>query len=303
MSTTGAMNVAPTISASVRIFGLDFTSAPSRKKPITVASCVLQNTLLTIESYIALENFPQFEQFLQQDGPWLAACDFPFGQPLKLINNLGWPPTWEGYVQHIAAMGKQGFEETITHYREARPAGDKLHLRITDRLAGGSCSPMMLHRIPVGKMFFQGAPRLLASGVCVLPCHPVDDNRIVVEGYPALVARHWSSRKSYKSDERAKQTSQQQEVRQKIVNGICSEALQDLYGVKLRISDEQAEQLVQEPMGDMLDAVLCAIQAGWVYTQRNNGYGIPVGHEVEGWIADPSLSISVLDKSNRPQET
>jgi hypothetical protein len=273
----------------MHIFGLDFTSAPSRKKPITVASCVLQDMLLTVDTYMTLENFLQFEQFLQQEGPWLAACDFPFGQPLKLINNLGWSPTWEGYVQHIAEMGKQGFEEIITRYREARPAGDKLHLRITDRLVGGSCSPMMLHRIPVGKMFFQGAPRLLASGVSVLPCHPMDDNRIVVEGYPALVARNWSSRKSYKSDERMKQTSEQREVRQKIVDGMRSEALQGLYGIRLQVSDEQAMQLVQEPMGDVLDAVLCAIQAGWACTQREHGCGIPAGYEVEGWIVDPFL--------------
>ncbi|MFL5655604.1 MAG: hypothetical protein ACJ8CB_15685 [Ktedonobacteraceae bacterium] len=37
--------------------------------------------------------------------------------------------------------------------------------------------------------------------------------------------------------------------------------------------------------GDDLDALLCAVQAAWVYTQRDNGYGVPAQCERdEGWI-------------------
>lgn len=271
----------------MRIFGLDFTSAPSHKKPITCVICDLQATHLSVQTCITLPTFADFEAFLQQTGPWLAACDFPFGQPLKLLENLDWPVHWHSYVEHVAQLGKLGFEESITRYREQRPLGDKLHLRVTDRLVG-ACSPMMLHRIPVGKMFFQGAPRLLTAGVSVLPCRPTEADRIAVEGYPALVARHWSQRRGYKSDERAKQTPAQRTVRQAIVAGIRSPELQTLYGVTLHLSDELAEQLIQEPMGDQLDAALCAIQAAWAYTQREHGYGIPPGHEVEGWIINPA---------------
>ena len=43
-------------------------------------------------------------------------------------------------------------------------------------------------------------------------------------------------------------------------------------------------------MGDNLDALLCALQAAWAYTQRKNGYGIPSkSHRGEGWIVDPGL--------------
>lgn len=267
----------------MRIFGLDFTSAPTRRKPITCASCRLQATQLTVQACLALPSFADFEAFLGQDGPWFAACDFPFGQPRKLIERLNWPAEWQAYVECIVQLGKFGFEEALNRYREQQPVGDKLHLRVTDRLAG-ACSPMMLHRIPVGKMFFQGVPRLLAAGVSILPCHPTPADRIAVEGYPALVARHWSQRRSYKSDEHAKQTPAQRAVRQAIVAGIRSPELHSLYGITLSITDELAEQLINEPMGDQLDAVLCAIQAAWAYTQRERGYGIPPGHEAEGWI-------------------
>jgi hypothetical protein len=150
------------------IFGLNFTSAPSTRKPITCALCELKETLLLIRECVPFPTFEEFEAFLAHDGPWVAALDFPFGLPRKLLVNLNWPETWKEYVQLVASMGKTAFEETVARYRESRPAGDKLHLRVTDRLVL-SRSPMMMHRIPVGKMFFQGATRLLRSGVSVLP--------------------------------------------------------------------------------------------------------------------------------------
>lgn len=270
------------------ILGVDFTSAPSRRKPITCAVCELKETLLVVQDCLTLTNFDQFEALLNSAGPWIAALDFPFGLPRKLLTNLGWPQKWEEYVQLITSMGKMAFEETLARYRESRPVGDKLHLRATDRLAG-SRSPMMMHRVPVGKMFFQGAPRLLHSGVSVLPCCSRDDNRIVVEGYPALIVRQWIGKRSYKSDEQKKQTLDQHNARRDIVDALCSESVQSAYGVRVRLDNEMVNRFVQEPMGDSLDAALCATQAAWAYVQRDNGYGIPCGYKVEGWIVDPSF--------------
>ena len=273
----------------MRVFGLDFTSTPSSRKPITCAIGKLRETTLLIEDTTPLSTFAAFEAFLQQKGPWIAAFDFPFGQPHKLLTNLHWPETWEGYVQHCAALGKIRFEETLTQYQASRPAGDKQHSRATDKLAGAR-SPMMLHRVPVGKMFFQGTPRLLQSGVSILPCRPTETTTIALEGYPALVAQRWTGRTGYKSDERKKQTPEQQATRQRIVNGICSNELHMLYDISIELSDTLANRLVQEPMGDELDAALCAIQAAWAYTKREQNYGIPPSCDaVEGWIVDPVM--------------
>ncbi len=273
----------------MHVFGLDFTSTPSSRKPITCAIGKLRETTLLIEDTIPLPTFTVFEAFLQQIGPWIAAFDFPFGQPRKLLTNLYWPQTWEGYVQHCAALGKMRFEETLTQYQASRPAGDKQHSRVTDKLAGAR-SPMMLHRVPVGKMFFQGTPRLLQSGVSILPCRPTQTTTIALEGYPALVAQRWTGRTGYKSDERKKQTPEQQTARQRIVDGIRSNELCTLYDINLELSQILANRLVQEPMGDELDAVLCAIQAAWAYTKREQNYGIPLNCDaVEGWIVDPVM--------------
>ncbi len=272
----------------MRIFGLDFTSSPSFRKPITCAICTLQDTCLYVNTCQNLPNFADFEAFLRLPGPWIAALDFPFGQPAKLITDLNWPASWQSYISHIASLGKTGFEATLATYITQQASGDKLHLRTTDTLAGAR-SPMMLHRVPVAKMFFQGTPRLLASGVSILPCHPTADDRIVLEGYPALVARKWIGKQSYKSDERSKQTLDKEHARRTIVEGLLSHELTAHYGLTLKISTEIADMLVYDPMADSLDAPLCAIQAAWAYRQRDNGYGIPVQCDSnEGWIVDPT---------------
>ena len=270
----------------MKIYGFDFTSAPSHNKPITCAVCELQDNLLRVQNCLKLVSFDDFEAFLRSGGPWLAALDFPFGQPRKLISNLEWPETWEGYVQIIASMGKKEFEETLKRYGESRTIGDKLHLRVTDVLADAR-SPMMLHRVPVGKMFFEGATRLLKSDVSILPCRPTRNNRIVVEGYPALVARRFVGKRSYKSDERGKQTKDREEARRKIVSGLSSSEMVDWYGFGVELLEELSKRLVEDAMGDKLDAILCSVQSGWAYMQRDRGYGIPeVCDRIEGWIVD-----------------
>lgn len=155
----------------MQIYGLDFTSSPTRRKPITCTRCERHDALLTVKDCLTMPSFAEFEAFLRSDGPWLAAFDYPFGQPRKLIANLGWPESWQDYMSIIASMSKTEFEETLLSYRATRSPGDKLHLRVTDQLAG-AISPMMLYRVPVGKMFFQGATRLFKSPISIdTYCH------------------------------------------------------------------------------------------------------------------------------------
>ena len=141
-------------------------------------------------------------------------------------------------------------------------------------------------------MFFQAAPRLLAAGVSILPCHPQPDTRIVVEGYPALVARKWIGKRSYKSDERNKQTLEKEQARREIVYGLRSPELAAHYGITIELPGALADMLIQDVMADKLDAVLCAVQAAWAYRQRDHGYGIPAHCDRgEGWIVDPGMIV------------
>ena len=78
-----------------------------------------------------------------------------------------------------------------------------------------------------------------------------------------------------------------QKSRIDIVEGIESDTLQPEFAVKVRLNNYQ-ERLIDDATGDMLDAVLCAMQAAWGHQQRDNNYAIPESIDLaEGWIVDP----------------
>lgn len=273
----------------MHIFGLDFTSAPGTRKPITCAGGVFADGGLRLDSLARFTDFMQFEAFLAHEGAWVAGFDFPFGQPAALIDALGWGATWAEYVRQVGAMPLEAFAAALYADAGQRPKGKRYLKRTGDSLAG-AISPMMLHYVPVARMFYQGAPRLLAAGVCVLPCHPNDDSRIALEVYPKLVARRFTDA-PYKHDVRAKQTEARRAARVVILDGLQAQC-EALYGFRCAIDAELAAALVADPTGDSLDAALCTVQAAWAYTQRDPHYGIPAHADPrEGWIVDPALAI------------
>jgi uncharacterized protein DUF429 len=139
-------------------------------------------------------------------------------------------------------------------------------------------------------MFYRGAPRLLVSDVSVQPCRPNQNARVAVEAYPAVVTRRFLGRASYKNDERTKQTAAHRDARKSLVAGLESETLGEAYGLTVAMEGSWREGLVQDPVGDALDSLLCAVQAAWAYTKRDENYGIPEECDPnEGWILDPYL--------------
>ncbi|MBA3390460.1 MAG: DUF429 domain-containing protein [Rubrobacter sp.] len=276
--------------ARMRIYGLDFTSAPSRKKPLQAVGCSFDGDFLRPESLEEkMIGFSTFEEFLRKPGPWVCGMDFPFGQPKRWVRDLGWPASWEGYVKTVAKMSKEDFEAIVREYSRTQSEGNKLPKRLVDRRAGAQ-PPMKLDFIPVGKMFFQGAPRLLKADVSVRPCRPTDNAKTVIESYPALVARRFLGERSYKSDTRKKQTDVQRAAREKLVTGLRSATLEKSYGFVVEMNSSWQEKLIREPAADTLDSLLCAVQAAWAYTKRDEGWGVPEDCDRdEGCMLDPQL--------------
>lgn len=271
----------------MKIIGIDFTSSPSRSKPLTCAVGEMPGHELHVNNVKALTEFSQFESALSAPGPWVAGLDFPFGQSQKLITNLTWPDVWEDYVGVVSRLDRVGFVKLLEDYKEARPPGDKEHRREIDVLAS-SISPQKLYGVPVGKMFYEGAKRLLVTNADIIPVRRRDSPQVIVEAYPAVVARQFIAKRSYKNDQKAKQTAALMSARQDIVNGFQSNVFLEIYGFTLSLPDDLKSQLIQDATGDTLDAVLCAIQAGWAHMNRDRGYGIPdEASASEGWIADP----------------
>ncbi len=287
----------------MRIYGLDFTSAPGRAKPITCVGATLIEQTLHVESLVLFECFDTFENFLGSPGPWMAGMDFPFGQPKKLRLNLNWPERWDEIARLVADLTPAQFERLLTKYREPREPGDKQHLRHTDELAGAKSS-MMLYGVPVAKMFHRGVPLLERARVNIIPCRPLNKDRYVVEAYPALVARRYIDRTKYKSDKRGQQTAECEDARRELLDILQGPRLEEDFGLALDLPAGLSDEFVADATADRLDALLCAIQSAWSWTLRDQNYGVPTDIDpAEGWIVDPGLLNESIDAASEETGT
>jgi hypothetical protein len=268
-------------SAGWSIHGVDFTSRPRLRKPITVASGHLARTAFCLDAFEEFSAWEDFESWLRRPGPWIAGFDFPFGLPREAVIDLGLPKQWPQLVAHCRNQGREEFRAALDRYRESRPAGNRYAHRAADHPAG-SHSPLKLVNPPVGLMFLEGAPRLLDAGVAIPGLHAGDPRRVALEAYPGYAARQMISG-SYKNDAKVKQTPARRRARKTIVGALTT--TDNPFGIPLTGSTQLLDSLVSDATGDRLDAVLCAMQAAWARQRREANYGLPERIDpLEGWI-------------------
>ncbi len=76
----------------MKVFGIDFSSRPSRRKPIVIACARLaasslrpDHWVLTLDRFEKIHTLDEFAEWLETPGPWLGgkfahrACDIPAG--------------------------------------------------------------------------------------------------------------------------------------------------------------------------------------------------------------------------------
>jgi Protein of unknown function (DUF429) len=271
---------------STRVLGVDFTSAPSPRKPIVVARGELRASKLTVTHIDRLNDFDAFDALLAEPGPWVGAFDLPFGLPRELVDTMNWPARWSDLTLHLQKIGKGEFKDALNAVRMTRPMGARYIPRKGDAAAGSS-SPMKLVNPPVGLMFFEGAPRIARSGVSVIPCAPSVDTRVALEAYPGFLARQ-ITKESYKKDGPEGRSPSRRSNRGIIVHALLNghTALGEL---AFNLPEKLVATCVEDGNGDALDAVLCAAQAAIALGSFQRGaswYGVPTNADpLEGWIA------------------
>jgi hypothetical protein len=265
---------------TLQLLGIDFTSAPTRRKPITVARGTLAGSRLALQRVDALHDFVGFEALLREPGPWLGAFDFPFGLPRELIAALDWPREWVPLMRHYAGLSRASIREQFAAFCAARPVGGKFAHRACDIPAGSSPSMKWVNP-PVAYMLHAGVPRLIDAGVDVPALHDGDTKRTALEAYPGLLARELIGARSYKSDDKAKQTPERLIARKDLLEAL--EQGRSRLGVRVAMSHAQRDALTADASGDRLDALLCLVQAAWASTRT--GFGLPADVDpLEGWI-------------------
>lgn len=232
-----------------------------------------------------LESLQDFEAWLGRSQSWLGAFDFPFGLPRELVLTLNWPDSWPELVRHYAAMERPEIRRIFAAFCDARPTGSKFAHRASDNPAGASPSMKWVNP-PVAYMLHAGAPRLLAAGIHLPGLHEGDRARVALEAYPGLLAREVLGVRSYKSDEKSKQTAERLIARKDLITAL--EHGQTRLALRLKLTHAQRDNLVDDAKGDRLDAVLCLVQAAWAQTRHQQGamlYGLPTNLDpLEGWI-------------------
>ena len=273
-----------------RIAGVDFSSAPRARKPITIAEGHLAGALL-ITAHRRLPSLDAFDQWLAVPDACVAGCDFPFGLPRRFLSDQGWgvdpdtpeagEPTWDEITRRVAALERQELVARCRAWSAARPFGSKFAHRVTDGPAGSSPSMKWVNP-PVVLMLHAGAPRLLAAGWTLPGLRRGDPRRIGFEAYPGMLAREVAGRVSYKADDARRHDPARRAVRLAIV-----ERLEDgrhRLGIRVAFAPGLREPCIEDGTGDTLDAVLCAVQAAWGWERRDRGYGLPPAVDpLEGW--------------------
>lgn len=276
------------------LVGCDFSSRPTARKPIVLALGQLEQGRVVLSRLERLPSLAAFSAWLRQPGSWLGAFDLPFGLPRELVETLGWPRDWEACMRHYAALDRATIRATFAAFCDARPAGAKFAHRATDRPAHSSPSMKWVNP-PVAYMLHAGVPCLLDAGVHMPGLHGGDPQdvdgagqprRVALEAYPGLLAREILGARSYKSDDKAKQTPERLIARKDLVTAL--EMGQTRLHLRLKATHAQRDALVADASGDALDAVLCLLQAAWAQQQHLQGaprYGLPKEMDpLEGWI-------------------
>jgi hypothetical protein len=267
---------------SFPLLGCDFSSSPSRRKPIVLALGREDRGRVLLERLEKIDTLPAFGAWLAQPRPWVGGFDFPFGLPRELVEHLGWPTEWRACIEHYAALSRPQIRDTFAAWCDARPAGSKFAHRRFDRLAGSSPSMKWVNP-PVAYMLHAAVPLLLAAGVHLPGLDQGDPQRVALEAYPGLLARELIGGRSYKSDEKAKQTPERLIARKDLITGL--EHGDTRLGLRLKLTHAQRDALVADASGDSLDAVLCLVQAAWAARHGPPRYGLPDHLDpLEGWI-------------------
>jgi hypothetical protein len=273
------------------LVGCDFSSAPTRQKPIVLALGSQSGGRVLLSNLLPLNSLAAFGQWLQQPGPWVGGFDLPFGLPRELIESLGWPSDWPACMAHYQGLSRAQIRDTFAAFCQGRPVGGKFAHRATDSPAGSSPSMKWVNP-PVAFMLHAGLPLLLEAGVHLPGLQPPVSAgsqpplRVALEAYPGLLAREILGRRSYKSDDKAKQTPERLIARKDLITAL--EHGQTRLKLRLKLSHAQRDALVDDARGDALDAVLCLMQAAWAQVRHQAGaplYGLPSDMDpLEGWI-------------------
>lgn len=283
------------------LLGLDFSCAPSPRKPLTLAWGRRSGAVVKLDRLDEITTLAGLAQVLLSTHDVLAACDFPFGLPRPFVQALCDQPPDDFPADHLAALrqsihrqtpgpatcaadtlihalhahchDRAGFQKLVDGWGQTwdlrRGDGPKLLHRPTDTAVPGisSTSPLQTRYVPVGKMYFEGLIRLVQAGFSLPGLRHGRPDALAFEAYPGFLSGEVLGRRSYKSDATAPPEQQHARLiaRMDLVDAL--EQGRTRLNLRLKLTPGQRDFLVSDAKGDRLDAALCLVQAAWAQRQ------------------------------------
>lgn len=304
------------------LLGLDFSCAPSPRKPLTLAWGRRAGAVVKLDKVDEIPTLAGLEQVLANTRGVLAACDFPFGLPRPFVQALCAHPPKDFPAEHLASLrlamqqapgpgptaadtlitalhahcqDRAGFQRLVDGWGQTwdlqRGEGSKLLHRPTDTAVPGigSTSPLQTRYVPVGKMYFEGLHRLVQADFTLPGLRQGRPDALAFEAYPGFLSGEVLGRRSYKSDQSAPAEQQQARLiaRMDLVDAL--EQGRTRLDLRLKLSPAQRDFIVADAKGDRLDAALCLVQAAWAQREGErespHSWGLPKAVDpIEGWI-------------------
>ena len=268
---------------AMQLAGIDFTSAPSRRKPITVALGRLRGDA-TLSA--RRDRGPCRLRFVLG----VAALARAVARGLRLSRSAcrgRWSRRSAGrasgcrWCAHYTGLSRAEIRATFQAFCAARPVGDKFAHRACDAFSTASPSMKWVNP-PVAFMLHAGIGLLLDAGVQIATLHPGDP----VAGR----ARRLSGPAGARADrpplvqERHPGDADAGAARAR-GSSCCAASRPARAGSASRSRSTRAQRaaLLDDGSADRLDAVLCLMQAAWA--AERPGCGLPDDVDpLEGWI-------------------
>ena len=111
--------------AGPELWGCDFSSAPSRRKPVLLACGRLRAGRVLLERLESFETQAGFGDRLAEPGHWVGGFDLPFGLPRELVQALGWPTDWAACMAHYAALDRAAIRDAFFRAKGRQDALEK----------------------------------------------------------------------------------------------------------------------------------------------------------------------------------
>ncbi len=253
------------------VVGVDFTAAPSRRKPIVVARGVLAGDRIRNVELLQLYSAADFWLFLHERGYDRMGIDAPFSLPQEFLKTLDLSG-WRESIQWAATTPKSDYFDAIRSFVMVRPVGNKEPKRACDALLNAA-SPLKLFNPGVGWMHYALAKHLQRLEECVIPFSSRVDSPAILEVYPGSFAKNRIGRLSYKNDPVGDADRPARRVQ---LIGALKEFLD--------LSQDQGVQAASDPNGDILDALIALAQ-----TAMSRHEVAPEANRNEGWIYGASV--------------